>query len=44
MLEDLNVASVLAWLPLIGFGTEAVPNVGRWLEACLARPALARAR
>jgi glutathione S-transferase len=41
---DLNVASVLAWMRLVGFATDATPHVGRWLDACLARPAFARAR
>jgi glutathione S-transferase len=41
---DLNVASVLAWLRVVGFSTDAAPQAGAWLDACLARPAFARAR
>ena len=41
---DLNVASVLLWINLVQLDISAYPNVRRWLDACLARPALAAAQ
>ncbi len=43
-IADLNVASVLAMVRLVGYDVSRFPNVKRWLDACLARPAFARAR
>ena len=43
-IADLNVASVLGLSQLSGFDLSPWPNVKRWLDACLARPAFARAR
>lgn len=36
---DLNVAAVLSWARLARFDLQPFPNLNRWLEACLARPA-----
>jgi glutathione S-transferase len=36
---DLDVASVLAIAPIARIDLSAWPNVGRWLDACLSRPA-----
>jgi glutathione S-transferase len=41
---DLNVASILAWGRIAKLDMSAQPNVARWLDACLARPAYARVR
>lgn len=41
---DLNVASILAWGRMARFNLAACPEVGRWLDACLARPAYRRVR
>jgi len=41
---DLNVASVLSWAKLLAYDLSAFPSAARWLDACLARPAFARAR
>ena len=41
---DLNVASVLAWADIVQLDLSAYPNIRRWLDACLARPALAAAQ
>jgi glutathione S-transferase len=43
-IADLNVASVLGLSQLSGFDLSPWPDVKRWLDACLARPAFARAR
>lgn len=43
-LADLNVASILAWGRMARFNLAACPEVGRWLDACLARPAYRRVR
>lgn len=43
-IADLNVASVMGLLRLARFDLSRFPNVERWLDACLARPAFARAR
>jgi glutathione S-transferase len=41
---DLNVASVLAIAPMVGFDLAVAPNVQAWFARCTARPALARAQ
>jgi glutathione S-transferase len=41
---DLNVASVLSFANMIQFDFSPYPALKRWLEPCLARPALAGAR
>jgi glutathione S-transferase len=41
---DLNVASILAWGKIVRLGLSAWPDLKRWLDACLSRPANARAR
>jgi glutathione S-transferase len=38
-IADLNVASVMAWVKAGRVGFASVPNVERWLRACLKRPA-----
>jgi glutathione S-transferase len=43
-IADLNVASVLGLLAVARFDFSPWPNVKRWFEASLARPAFARAR
>ncbi len=40
---DLNVASVMQLMKMVGFGHAEHTHVQRWAEACAARPALARA-
>ncbi len=39
---DLNVASILAWGKIAGLDFSPHPNVARWLEKSLARPAYER--
>ena len=41
---DLNVAGILAWGKIVRLDLSASPDLKRWLDACLARPANARAR
>ncbi len=41
---DLNVAGVMLLLKMVGFDASEFSNVTRWLDACYARPALARAQ
>lgn len=41
---DLNVAAVMLLFGMVGIDASAHTNVSRWLDACYARPALARAR
>ena len=41
---DLNVASILAWGKMVRLDLSAWPDLKRWLDACLARPANARVR
>jgi glutathione S-transferase len=41
---DLNVASILAWGKMARLDLSAWPDLKRWLDVCLARPANARAR
>ena len=36
---DLNLASILSWAKPIKFDFATFPNVGAWLDRCLARPA-----
>ena len=43
-LADLNVASVLVLGPMIQLDMSAAPNVAAWLDKCLARPAMQKAR
>lgn len=40
---DLNVASVMHLMQMVGFTYSEHTNVQRWADACYARPALARA-
>ena len=41
---DLNVASILAWGKMARLDLPAHPDVARWLDSCLARPAYGRVR
>jgi glutathione S-transferase len=41
---DLNVASILAWGKMARLDLSAYPDLSRWIDACLARPAYARVR
>jgi glutathione S-transferase len=41
---DLNVASILAWGKMARLDLSAHPDVARWLDSCLARPAYGRVR
>jgi glutathione S-transferase len=41
---DLNVASILAWGKMARLDLSAYPDLARWLDSCLARPAYARVR
>ena len=41
---DLNVASILVWGKMARLDFSAHPNLTRWLNACLARPAYGRVR
>ena len=41
---DLNVASILVWGKMGRLNLSAYPNVARWLDSCLARPAYSRVR
>ncbi len=41
---DLNVASVLMWINMIELDISGYPNIKRWLDTCLSRPAFAAAR
>ncbi len=41
---DLNVAGILMWGKLSRMDMSAYPNLARWLDGCLARPAYARLR
>jgi glutathione S-transferase len=43
-LADLNVASILVWGKMARLDLSAHPNVARWLNVCLARPAYRRVR
>jgi len=35
---DLNLASICSWAKPIKFDFGPFPNVGAWLDRCLARP------
>ena len=41
---DLNVASILVWGKMARLDFTAYPDLKRWLDACLARPAYGRLR
>jgi len=41
---DLNLASILIWAKMARLDMLAYPDLTRWLNACLARPAYARIR
>ena len=41
---DLNVASILGWGKMARLGLSDHPEVKRWLDGCLARPAYRRVR
>jgi len=41
---DLNVAGILAWGKIARLDLSAHPDLARWLDGCLARPAYARVR
>lgn len=43
-IADLNVASVLSWAKTGQFDLSAYPNLAKWLDTCLARPAYQRVR
>ena len=43
-IADLNVASVLSWVRFLKVDLSPHPNLQRWFEGCMARPALARAQ
>lgn len=43
-IADLNVASILIWGKMARFDLSACPDLKRWLDACLARPAYQRLR
>ena len=41
---DLNVAGILMWAKMAQMDLSAYPELTRWLDACLARPAYVRMR
>ena len=41
---DLNVASIVVWGKMGRLNLSPHPNVRRWLDSCLARPAYSRVR
>jgi glutathione S-transferase len=41
---DLNVASILVWGKMGRLDLSDHPDVARWLDSCLARPAYSRVR
>jgi glutathione S-transferase len=41
---DLNVAGILAWGKIARLDLSAYPDLARWLDGCLTRPAYARVR
>jgi glutathione S-transferase len=43
-IADLNVASVLSWAIFVGLDLTGFARVKAWFDACLGRPAAARAR
>ena len=42
-IADLNVASVLSMAKIVSFDLAGFPNVKRWFDSCLSRPAFTRA-
>jgi glutathione S-transferase len=42
-IADLNVASVLSLANIVSFDLAGFPNVKRWFDSSLSRPAFARA-
>jgi len=43
-IADLNVASVLAWAPMMRLDLSATPTAAAWLQKCLGREANAKVR
>ena len=43
-IADLNVAAVLSWAIFVGLDLSGFPSVKAWFDACMGRPAVARAR
>ncbi len=43
-IADLNVASVLSWIKTARIDISAYPNLAKWLDASLGRPAYGRVR
>ncbi len=43
-IADLNVSAVMLLLEMVEFDLSGFPQLTRWLQACYARPSLARAR
>lgn len=43
-IADLNVASILVWAKMARLDLSAYPELARWLNTCLARPAYQRLR
>jgi glutathione S-transferase len=43
-IADLNVASILVWGKMGRLNLSNQPQVARWFDACLARPAYGRVR
>lgn len=43
-IADLNVASVLSWAKGARLDLSAYPNLSKWLDACLGRPAFGKVR
>ena len=41
---DLNVAGILMWAKFARMDLSAFPELARWLDACMARPAYLRLR
>ena len=41
---DLNVASILVWGKMGRLNLSPHPNVARWLDSCVTRPAYSRVR
>jgi glutathione S-transferase len=41
---DLNVAGILMWGKMARMDLSAYPELTRWLDACLSRPAYLRLR
>jgi glutathione S-transferase len=43
-IADLNVASVLSWAKGAKLDLSAYPNLSKWLDTCLGRPAFGKVR